>query len=233
MKILIVAAMQKELDLLLKQLSDCDKRAFENIDIYVGNIHGHEVIASKCGIGKVNSALRTDALIREFDPDLVINSGVAGGVDESMGIGDLLIPDSVSYHDVWCGPGTEYGAADGYPVYFTPDIQIRTMLCDACKQQGVKVKSGLICSGDKFISTPEEVSVIKSKFAEARGCDMESASISQVCMMHGVKCLIVRVLSDRPGGGENLSEYKNFWNDAPARTFEAVSLLLKTLLISK
>ena len=70
---------------------------------------------------------------------------------------------------------------------------------------------------------------IKGKLPEACGCDMESGSIAQTCMMCGVPFVVVRVLSDMPGGGENISEYQNFWSEAPERTFEAVMKLIKSL----
>ena len=35
----------------------------------------------KCGIGKVNAAAGTVELIRTFQPDCVISTGVAGGID--------------------------------------------------------------------------------------------------------------------------------------------------------
>ncbi len=35
--------------------------------------------------------------------------------------------------------------------------------------------------------------------------------------------------SDMPGGGENISEYNNFWNDAPVATFKAVESLIENI----
>ena len=57
-------------------------------------------------------------MIDGFRPELVVNSGVAGGADASMKVGSLLIATEAAYHDVWCGPGTEWGQIDGMPRRF-------------------------------------------------------------------------------------------------------------------
>lgn len=229
MKIAIIAAMQKELNLILSHIGEYTERSIGDFTVYEGKIGDHSIVLSQCGIGKVNSALRTSRIIQECAPELIINSGVAGGVDESMRIGSVLVADKVAYHDVWCGPGTEYGAADGCPLYYTPLVEGMDIMRKIAADSDLDIRFGLLCSGDKFISRPEEVSEIKSHFPAALGCDMESASIAQTCLKSNVPFMIVRVMSDMPGGGENISEYQNFWTDAPARTFQVVSYLISKL----
>lgn len=229
MKIAIIAAMSKELDLILSRIGAPTARDLEDFKVYEGCLGDHEFVVAQCGIGKVNSALRTVSIINEYHPDLVINSGVAGGVDSSMGIGSVLVADRVAYHDVWCGPSTEYGCADSCPLYFQPYDRGLEIMREISRESPLDIRFGLLCSGDKFISTPEEVKEIKSHFPDALGCDMESASIAQTCLRAGLPFMIVRVMSDMPGGGENISEYQNFWQDAPARTFDVVSHLIERL----
>lgn len=229
MKIAIIAAMSKELDLILSQLDNYTQSILGDTTVYYGNEGEHSLLISQCGIGKVNSALRTLAIINQFKPELVINTGVAGGVDASMAIGSVLVAEKVAYHDVWCGPGTEYGRADGCPLFFTPLSEGLNIMKSIANDSDLDIRFGLLCSGDKFISTPEEVAEIKSHFPAALGCDMESASIAQTCYLNNIPFMIIRVMSDMPGGGENIAEYNNFWNDAPARTFLSLSYLLSKL----
>ena len=139
-------------------------------------------------------------MIRYCHPDLLVNSGVAGGADASMHIGDVLVADGVAYHDVWCGPGTEPGAADGYPRVLVPAERYIASMRSLHSDGSEGYSYGLICSGDRFISTPEEVERIKSLFPDALGCDMESASIAQTCIRRNVPFMVVRVMSDMPGG---------------------------------
>lgn len=229
MRILVLAAMQKELSLILEHMPGCEEVDADGIKTYRGRMGDNEVIAARCGMGKVNSALGTMRLIHACKPDLVVNSGVAGGVDPSMGIGSVLVPDAVAYHDVWCGPGTETGCADGCPLYFIPDARALEVMRGLGAESGSAYRFGLICSGDRFISLPEEVRAIKENFPGALGCDMESASIAHTCYEEGVPFMVIRVMSDMPGGGENISEYENFWTEAPVKTFDALSGLLKRL----
>lgn len=237
MRIGILAAMSKEINLLKPLIEDCREviidaagHPTDNSDTHGaartwrGKISDHDVCLMQCGIGKVNSALNTRRLLEAFDPELVINSGVAGGADPSMHVADLLVAEQAAYHDVWCGPGTEYGAADGLPqrMNCAPRVveKARKVL------EGPGVRFGLICSGDKFISTPEEVETIKANFPDALACDMESASIAQVCTLAGKDFAVLRVVSDTPGQAENISQYENFWTKAPRKTFEALISLL-------
>lgn len=221
--------MQKEIDLILNQFPNCRKIDSEGTITYYGEIGDHQIVVAQCGIGKVNAALRTCRIIEQYNPELVINTGVAGGVDASMPVGSILIAERVAYHDVWCGPGTEYGAADGCPLYFHSSDIALSAIKNLEKEFSSKFTFGLLCSGDKFISTKEEVSKIKQNFPDALGCDMESAAICQTCYKFNVPSIVVRVMSDTPGAEDNISQYKNFWNEAPARTFEIVKHLIDSL----
>lgn len=221
MKILILAAMDKEINLLVNILQNENEIELNGFKIWTGNVKTHSIFISKCGIGKVNSALNTLSLIQQIKPDLVINSGVAGGA--GCPIGSVIIADKVVYHDVWCGPGTLYGQADGIPLFMTPSETV-SGIADT-----LGIKKGLICSGDKFISTAEEIKFIKSHFPDVKAVDMESASIAQTCFLNDIPFAIIRVVSDTPGGGENISQYQNFWENAPLKTFDILNTILESL----
>lgn len=223
MKILVLAAMDKELQLIKNILDNSEEISVGDIVVEHGVISSHEIYAAKCGIGKVNAAINTLRLIEATHPDLVINSGVAGGA--GIPVGSVLVADRVAYDDVWCGPGTHYGEADGCPLFFLPSDNILIL----AKHLSGDIRFGLICTGDKFISTPEEIRFIRSHFPDVQAVDMESAAIAQVCRAASVPFNIVRVVSDTPGEGENLSQYQNFWQDAPQKTFNVVKTLIEKL----
>lgn len=227
MKLAILTAMEKERQMLLPLLEERIDDEIGGLKISQGKIFGKEVVVAKCGIGKVNAALNTYKVIQSFKPDLLINSGVAGGASDISRIGDLLVADYVSYHDVWCGPETEIGAADGLDVFMKCDESVvnkaYTLFSDS------RFLVGLICSGDRFITTPEEIKEIQMNFPEVLAVDMESAAIAQVCTLENVRFNIIRIISDTPGSGENISQYENFWKDAPRKTFEALGRLIEAL----
>lgn len=217
--------MEKELALLLPDLKDCTHTTVNGFTFHSGRIGTSEVVVMQCGIGKVNAAIGVLSLIDVFHPSIVINTGVAGDTGHDAGkpgIGELFLAREIVYHDVWCGPGTVRGVASGCPARFT------------CPLPGefagrLGAKEGLLASGDIFVSEPEDLARIKALYPEVAAVDMESAAIAQVCHLKDVPFVCMRVISDTPGDGDNISQYKDFWTDAPARTFAAIRSLLQLI----
>ena len=68
-------------------------------EIYTGTLNGVEVALLKSGIGKTAAALGTTLLLQLCKPDLVINTGSAGGLAPTLQVGDIVVSDEVRYHD--------------------------------------------------------------------------------------------------------------------------------------
>ncbi len=225
MKIGIIVAMGKELRLLLPMLDAPEEITEGGFTFHRGSLGPHEVIAMQCGIGKVSAALGTLTLINRFSPSLIINTGVAGGTGGGAGIMDVVVGERVAYHDVWCGPGTEWGQAAGCPAFFHSDEALTALsVFDA-----PGVHRGLIASGDIFVSRPEEVARFRELYPDVLAVDMESAAIAQTCYLNRVPFLVMRVISDTPGGADNIAQYEDFWERAPEHTFSLRSRLVNQL----
>lgn len=227
MKIGIIVAMSKELNLLLTQIGVPVKSEINGIEIYNGTIGIHTIYAMQCGIGKVNAAISTLSLIETYHPDIIINTGVAGGASTSVNQMDIVIGTRIAYHDVWCGPGTEYGEAAGQPLYFTSE----RIIVDKIKLANhSKMKFGLICSGDQFIDSKNQIESIKAHFPDVLAVDMESAAISHVCSTKSTPVLIARVISDSPADNDNnAKQYDDFWETAPKQTFSVLTDILNKI----
>ncbi|MDE6325933.1 MAG: 5'-methylthioadenosine/adenosylhomocysteine nucleosidase [Duncaniella sp.] len=223
MKIGIIVAMEKELKLLLPLLENRQETVKNDVTFHIGTVNGNEVIAMQCGIGKVNAAMGTLTLIDLFEPEIVINTGVAGGTGSDAGVLDVVIADRVAYHDFWC-LGEEWGQVPGCPKFFNT---VNFHLLD--DTENPRIKRGLIASGDLFVSKPSEVEFIRSIYPDVKAVDMESAAIAQVCHLKGVLFYCMRVISDTPGGADNISQYENFWEDAPRQTFDILHTLLSRI----
>lgn len=226
MNIGIIVAMDKELELLLPQLERMSDITVDNALFYCGQFGDHELVVHQCGIGKVNAAMGTLTMIHNFEPDLVINTGVAGGNDRDIAIMDIVAAERVAYHDVWCGPETERGAVQGLPRFYYGDEDTL-----ACLPELPELKRGLICSGDRFIDTIEDARAIKKMYPDVLAVDMESGAIAQVCYKLNTPFLSLRVISDSPGVGStsNTVQYNDFWSDAPQHTFDVMRNLLQNL----
>ena len=225
MKIGIIVAMKKELELLLPLLHDSEKSQMGGFEFHRGKVGRHDVMVMQCGIGKVNAALGTLTLINAFLPDFVINSGVAGGADSSVNVMDLVAGARVAYHDVWCGPESKLGQVQGLPLYFEGSKRLLDQIPNRDN-----IHKGLICSGDQFIDKKEDVERIKGNFPDALAVDMESGAIAQVCHLNKLPFLALRVISDSPGAShDNTRQYLDFWNDAPRETFNMVKEIITKL----
>lgn len=223
MNIGIIVAMQAELDRLLPVVSDLRREEHDGRDIYMGRIGDNAVAVMQCGIGKVNAAVGTMVLDNVFHPDLIVNSGIAGGTGGAAGILDVMVADEVAYHDVWCGPGNVRGQVQGMP----PRFSCREGLAMLPALDGIDgLKHGLLASGDMFVDNRAELDRILGLYPEAIAVDMESGAIAQVCHLRGIPFAVIRVVSDYPGAPDHLDQYLNFWDDAPEATFK----VLKTIL---
>lgn len=228
MRIGIIVAMSKELELLKPMLENMRVSESSGIKFYCGNIGHHKIAAMQCGIGKVNAAIGTVTMIDNYNPQLIINTGVAGGVNKSVNIMDLVVGSQVCYHDVWCGgfdDSTSYGQVQGLPLYFDGDERVISMI-----EENEHVHCGLIVSGDQFIFKIEQIDAIMEHFPQAIAVDMESGAIAQTCYVRKTPFVSMRVISDSPGAShDNSQQYSDFWVDAPAHTLAMIKELLHKL----
>lgn len=215
--------MKKELDLLFPLLNNPREISADSFGFFEGEIGRHRVCVMQCGIGKVNAALGCRALIQLFNPELIINTGVAGGTGAAKVL-DVVAATGVGYHDVWCGPDTSWGQAAGCPALFpAPEEILNTRALEDAKK-------GVIASGDVFVDSPQTVSHVLGLYPDALGVDMESAAIAQTCYRFNVPFLALRVISDTPGQvSDNGAQYASFWQSAPAQTFGILKNLLEEI----
>ena len=227
MKIGIIVAMSSEYKQ-VAQLLENKKEYTEGIYEYTeGTIKNNTIILTKCGIGKVNAAVGAVELIRTFQPDCIISTGVAGGIDKCLKVMDVVASAQIVYHDVWCGEGNAYGQIQGMPTFFEGN---KTLFdCAISLDTETPLHGGLICSGDKFITDREELDVIKGNFPEGLAVDMESGSIAQVCHIYKVPFISFRIISDTPGAENHWEQYTNFWGEMADRSFGVTKAFLESL----
>ena len=227
MKIGIITAMSSEQKQLANQLENPTERKEGPFTYTEGTIKNNTIILMQCGIGKVNAAAGAVEMIRNFAPDCIISTGVAGGIDSCLNVMDVVVSSRIVYHDVLCGEGNAYGQIQGLPLYFTGNETLYQ--CAISLDTETAIHGGLICSGDKFITDRQELETIKANFPEGLAVDMESASIAQVCHLYEVPFISFRIISDTPGAEKHLEQYKNFWGEMADRSFHVTEAFLKAL----
>ncbi len=231
MRIGIMTAMDQEYEMARKVLANNTR---------------HEIIPVHCGWGKVNSAVNAYKLISEHHPDCIISTGCAGGIAKDVHLLDVVVAAEVAYHDCWYGEPNEYGQVQGFPARFQAHP---TLLAAARKVAGspsatgkgpisgpqgadrpkANLRFGLMASGDRFCSGPEDTAMILGHFPDALACDMESGAISQVCHMHDVPFLSIRVISDTAEEKNRLGQFENFWETVGEESFGILSSFVDAL----
>lgn len=230
MRVGIIGAMDEEVDLLRSKLEDREDLFQAGTEFYSGKIEGLEVVLLKSGIGKVNAAMGTTLLIDKFQPDLIINTGSAGGFHGELNVGDVVISSAVTHHDVDVTVfGYEYGQVPRMPAYYTPDEKLVSIAeKSAASIDGIQVVQGLIASGDSFMSDPERVEFIRTKLPNLYAAEMEAAAIAQVAHQFEVPFVIIRSLSDIAGKDSNVS-FDQFLETAAKNSAELILLMLEEL----
>lgn len=226
----IIVALDTEYNQLYQILADAREERHGAFTFLLGHVDDTEIVLTRCGIGKVNAACGATELIRTYSPSAVISTGVAGGIDSSLHVMDVIVSRHVVYHDVWCGEG-DYGQVQGMPSRFSGDEHLLSV-ARAVADDSPAFHFGLICSGDKFITDRAELSAIKTAFPEGLAVDMESGAIAQTCHLHGVPFLSFRIISDTPGVEAHWSQYENFWETIAEHSFSNIHRFIKSLTLS-
>lgn len=201
----ILGAMKIEVEALKEELKNIIVERISAIEFYKGELWGQNVVIATCGVGKVNAAMATEALIMRYKPDLIINTGVAGGYSNELQIGDIVIGDYAFQHDVdTSAVGDPKCMVSGVNMIKFPcePRYIEKLLDASLKLKSAKVKVGTIATGDQFISDGKKLSEIAEEF-KALAFEMETASIAQVCYINGVDFAAIRAISDN--GNEDSS----------------------------
>lgn len=229
MRIGIIGAMDEEVEILKEKIENIKKETIAGCEFYTGTIAKQKVTLLKSGIGKVNAAVATTLLIQLYKPDYIINTGSAGGFHQDLKIGDIVISKELRYHDVDATVfGYEYGQVPGMPAAYFPDSKLITVAEQCANQMDVKVVTGLITSGDSFMSDKTRVSEVKKLFPNLYAAEMEAAAIAQVSSQFDVPFVIIRSLSDIAGNDAKIS-YDQFLITASKHSANLVLSMLKEM----
>lgn len=224
MKIGIIVAMEKEFKQLKTLLDESRTEQKNKYKFVIGEIGNNQVFMQQCGIGKVNSAIGAVEMINNYHPDLIISTGVAGGVDVEMNPLDVVVGTQYHYHDLYCGSEVEYGQLVGMPPYFTSPQKIVERALNVKTDN--KIYSGIIVSGDWFVDSKEKMQAIVNSFPQAIAVDMESCSIAHTCYLYDVPFLSFRLISDIPLKDEKAAQYFDFWDRMADGSFQVTKQLL-------
>ena len=190
MKIGVMCATDQELDHLLKKLQN--KAVEEKLmrSFVTGEYAGVTVVAVVGGVGKVNGAITAQELIQEFGVERLIFTGLAGGLDPTVKIGDVVIGAEILHHDLDMKIMENY-QFPGMPTDFFPGDP---EMMELCRGLGDNLRFGRIVTGETFVTAKERDGIIQRFHPQC--VDMESAAVAQVCWFFRIPLLVIRALSD-------------------------------------
>ncbi|MCQ8226615.1 MULTISPECIES: 5'-methylthioadenosine/S-adenosylhomocysteine nucleosidase [Pantoea] len=227
MKVGIIGAMEQEVTLLRDKIENRQTLTLAGCEIYTGTLNGVEVALLKSGIGKVAAALGTTLLLELCKPDVVINTGSAGGLASTLKVGDIVVSDEVRYHDADVTAfGYEPGQMAGCPAAFVADDKLIVAAERVIKQLDLNAVRGLVVSGDAFINGAAPLTRIRTTFPQAIAVEMEATAIGHVCHQFKVPFVVVRAISDVADQESHLS-FDEFLSVAAKQS----SLMVENLLV--
>lgn len=227
----IIGAMDVEVTT-LKDAADITKTTtIADMEFCEGTLDDQSVVIVKCGMGKVNAGICAITLIDNFHCTKIINTGVAGSLDNQIDIGDIVVSTDAVQHDFDVSYiGYQKGEIPYTGLYaFPADEALRASAVAAVKESApdVHVFEGRVCSGDQFISTKEQKDRITSEFG-GMCCEMEGAAIAQVCYLNDTPYVVIRAISDKVDETE-AEDYTVFEAKAAERCAKIVQYMLENL----
>ncbi len=225
----IIGAMKIEVDCITSLMKDKTIETISSIEYHKGKINGKDCVCAIGGVGKVNAAICTQTMILKYQPNIIINTGVAGGIINEMHVGDIAIATSVMQHDMdTSAVGDPKGMISGINIIDIPcSIELVQKLKDFCCSKDIAFFAGTIATGDQFINEGRRLKKIAQSF-NAIACEMEGASIGQVCYINNVPFAVVRSISDTADNNASI-DYANFSKKAAEISADIVISLVKTL----
>ena len=250
MTIGLICALPQEHAHLLTAMTAVATSEIAGVEFSLGELDGHRVVLSHAGMGKVNAALVATLLADRFGCRALAFSGVAGGLDPGLRIGDVVIAERTVQHDAgviqdgalqvyqaghvpFLNPTAQFGyTAD-------PDLLARVRghldgvtLPALSRDAGggdrpPRIAYGTVLTGDQYLNCEITRVRLHSELG-GQAVEMEGAVVSQVCESFGIPWLVVRALSDL-AGEESSVDFAAFLNEVAAQSAMIMRHLMSVL----
>ena len=227
----IIGAMDEEVAGLKAGMTDVKITTKAAMDFCEGILEGKRVVIVRSGIGKVNAGICTQILADLFQVQAVINTGIAGGLNTAVHVGDIVLSTDLLQHDM---DATGFGYPLGQiprmdTLSFAADEGLRTLAKKVCQTVNpeIQVFEGRIVSGDQFISSSAVKDAIIQNFG-GYATEMEGAAIAQAAYLNHIPFLVIRAISDNADDAATMT-YEEFEKQAIEHSRRLVLGMLKEL----
>ncbi|GAA0877896.1 5'-methylthioadenosine/adenosylhomocysteine nucleosidase [Algoriphagus jejuensis] len=239
-RIAIMGAMDQEIAILIDSMKSVKKVEKGGITFYKGKLKGQKVVLLKAGVGKVNAAYSTAILAENFEPEMLIFTGVAGGLHPEAMPGDIVIGEKLVQFDfgqvdstgftVW--PFRKIGGGPHEDLFVEADAELiakSTAAANLAELEPIsgrqpRIFSGVISTGDVFVSSNEKAAFLYEEF-DALATEMEGAAIAHICRTLGIPFVIIRSCSDNANNHARVN-FNQFVGPASANSARIVLAIL-------
>ena len=191
MKILILAALEKEIDILNKLIYAELKDEFCH-----AKINNNEIFTAITGVGILNALSSAYSLIEKIHPDIVINIGTAGGHTLLVNDGNVVVCDEAIYHGGYVlsdSPSSNWNVIEETKQTIKGDERLSNLLAFA--NNNVTIHHGKTLSGDFFTKDKELIEALHNKYHHL--CeDMETIAIYKACKEKKIPAIAFRIISN-------------------------------------
>lgn len=197
----IVTAMPLEMNEVESYVSGKEIMEINGFNYCLGSIAEQSIVSIIGGIGQVNAALSTSALIHQFNPDYLLFSGIAGDVSTQLNMGDIVVGETVLSAEL-----LSFQTPENKKICLFGEIPSFQYLADSFLLKKARliagnfdktVNFGVIASSDFFPVPAHLPKTFNEQVISA--IDMESAAFSQTCHRLNKPCLVVRGISNHVG----------------------------------
>lgn len=227
----IIGAMEVEVAQLKEQMTEVTVVKKAGLEFNRGILEGKQAVVVRSGVGKVNAGSCTQILADVFGADVIINTGIAGSLENEINIGDIVISTDVLQHDM---DAVSFGYQPGEipqmgMLSFPADEKLADLCEKVCREVNpeISVFRGRIVSGDQFVADNAVKQRIKSRFG-GFCTEMEGAAIGQVAYMNEIPFVILRAISDKADNSAKV-DYPAFEKQAIAHCVRLTRGVVKNL----
>lgn len=218
----IIGATDFEMSKLLQDMEILEVKKIGGFDFCIGKLFKRDVVAVKCGIGKVFMSACCQTLLLNFKVDKIINIGAAGGLVPGLSMGDVVLVDSAVQYDMdTTAFGDPLGLISGInKVMF--DCSICPGFADVLAKKGIHCIVGHNATADMFCTKKEVKEMLTSHF----GCssvDMEAGALAQICYINGQDFESIKIISDGANDDSN-DDYNKYTGTVGERVMEILEI---------
>jgi adenosylhomocysteine nucleosidase len=246
----LISAIPQELAHLRGAMDDVRGVDVAHTRFDTGSLDGHDVVLAETGMGKVNAALVTTALAHGFGCRAIVFSGVAGGLDPDLNVGDVVVADRLIQYDAGVIENEQLQTYQaGHVPFINPTdrlgYDVDTVVLGKVKGalrslslpplspeaggrgRPAQIVYGTVLSGDQYLHSEPTRARLHGQFG-GRAIEMEGGAVAQVCEAFGIGWLVIRALSDL-AGQDSRFEFNQFASEVAAASAAVLRRILPVL----